>query len=800
MFKVAECITTQHDLLTVALAAGVSLAGMFAFFLLMDRAYECDARRRSMWMAIASFVGGSTVWATHFIAMLAYRGTVPIGFGIPLTVVSAVVIVVGFRLALTLLAGRAKYGKLLCAVTITLSIAAMHMIGMAGIRAAADVTYDFQRILAGAGVSLLLYMAAFQLFERSHGWSRVAFPALLAILGTCTLHFNAMTATELVFNPSLPSVVDAEDAHGWLIGAISAISYSTVILTAGAVFIDRYLTDLKGVVNSTLDGLAVVRDGRIVEVNRRFARLLASSEGELIGRSPRTLFVTADHSNVDDLREAPVEAFPLVGDGNRIFELAVQTVEYRGRPSQVLAVRDLTEKRMAQRQVEYMARHDALTGLPNRLLFRECFEQALAQARQSEGQVAFLALDLDRFKAVNDLFGHAEGDRVLKKVADILLRCTKGGGTVARLGGDEFAILQSIGEQPAEARALAETILAAFSQEMNYAFDPTAVGVSIGVALFPGDGEDLDAIQHASDMALYRAKTSGRGIMAFFDAEIDRETRERRRMESELRNAVSRKQIQLVFQPFLAADEAKILGYEALIRWNHPEYGLLLPNAFLPIAEETGIIIQLGEWVLREACKTASQWDERLSLAVNFSPVQFRLVNLAPTVGAILAETGFDPHRLEVEINEAALLKDRSTTLATLHQLKEMGVRVVMDDFGTGHSSLSNLRCFPFDMIKIDRSFISAMSSDEEARSLVRAIVGLGRSLGFPVTAEGIETLEQYKMIMDEGCSQVQGLYFGQPNPPEALMDAATPFGKSQRSLQYAGSVDWFVGKDKRRM
>lgn len=769
MFTVLECVTTQHDRLVVMLATGVSLAGMCAFFLLLDRAYECDARRQRMWMVVASIVAGLTIWATHFIAMLAYRGTVPIGFSIPMTVYSAIAIVAGFCIALSQLMGQRRYGKVVCALIVTISVAVMHLVGMAGVIAAARIQYDLPPIAVGALVSFVLYLAALYVFERTRGWLRVAAPALLGILATCTLHFTGMSATELVYDPTLPAAKDAVSEKAWLVGAISAISYTIVLVTAGAVFIDRYLTDLKGFVNSTLDGLAVIRGGRIVEVNARFARLLDASESALVGRSPLQLFAMTDRSSVEDVREVPAEAFPLLGERDRTFELAVQTVEFRGRPSQILAVRDLTEKKAAQRQVEYMARHDALSGLANRVLFREWFEQALAQASQQNAQLALLALDLDRFKAVNDLFGHAEGDRILKKVAEILQRCVSGAGMVARVGGDEFVILQSGLEQPIAAQNLADTILKTFAEEMNYAVDPTAVGISIGVAISPHDGSGMDAIQHAADMALYRAKTNGRGIVAFFDPEIDRETRERRRMESELRNAVTRNQIKLVFQPLLAADEAKLLGYEALVRWEHPEYGLLLPHAFIPIAEETGIIIKLGEWILAEACRVAVQWDDSLSLAVNVSPVQFRLANLASTVSRILADAAFDPSRLEIEITEDALAKDRVTTLSTLRQLKAMGVRVVMDDFGTGNSSLSNLRCFPFDKIKIDRSFIATMSRDDEARSLVRAIVGLGRSLGCPVTAEGIETLEQYTMIMDEGCSQVQGLYFGQPNPPESL-------------------------------
>jgi diguanylate cyclase (GGDEF)-like protein/PAS domain S-box-containing protein len=768
MFTVLECVTQQHDHLTVLLAAGISLTGMFAFFFLLSRAHECDIRRRRMWTIAASIVGGLSVWATHFVAMLAYEGAVPIGFGVPLTVLSAIIIVAGFAAALSNLSLRSVPADLGRGALLMVAVAVMHFVGMAAIEVAADVAYIIPPIIVGAIVAFALYSAAFYSFQRLGGWKRVAVPALIAILGTCTLHFTAMSATRLVPNPLLASAADAAIGKAWLIGAISVIAYSMVILTVIAVTIDRYLTDLKGFVNSTLDGLAVVRDGRIVEVNAKLARLMNMAETDMIGQRPSMMFATADRTSVEDVREAPVEATPLIGDRDRVFELAVQPVEFRGRPSQVLAVRDLTEKKLAQRKIEHMARHDALTGLPNRTLFRERLDIAVELAAKARGQIALLALDLDRFKAVNDLFGHAEGDRVLKTVADILKRCAANGDTVARLGGDEFVILQAGLEQPAGARQLADSILTAFAEEMNYALDPTAVGVSVGAAIYPTDGEDGETVQHAADMALYRAKTSGRGVAAFFNPEIDRETRERRQMESDLRHAIALDQITLAFQPLLSVDGETVVGYEALPRWHHPEHGLLLPDAFIPIAEETGIIIKLGEWVLSEACKAASGWDSHIAVAVNVSPVQFRLANLASSVARILKETGVDPTRVELEITEAALLKDRTTTLSTLQQLKGMGVRVVMDDFGTGYSSLSNLSSFAFDKIKIDRSFIAAMSNDDGARAIVRAIVGLGRSLGFPVSAEGIETVEQYRMIMDEGCAQVQGLLFGGPGALEA--------------------------------
>nr|WP_244505323.1 bifunctional diguanylate cyclase/phosphodiesterase [Rhizobium sp. LCM 4573] len=384
-------------------------------------------------------------------------------------------------------------------------------------------------------------------------------------------------------------------------------------------------------------------------------------------------------------------------------------------------------------------------------------------AKRTAEPVALLALDLDRFKAVNDIFGHAEGDRVLKSVAQILNRCVRGIDTVGRIGGDEFVILQVGSPQPAAAQALAHRILETFREEMNPALDPAAVGVSIGVAMFPQDGTDGDSLRNAADIALYRAKTAGRGVATFFDAQMDMEARQRRQLEYDLRHAITRGQLSLVYQPLVSTLDGRPSGYEALLRWHHPERGEVPPDEFIPVAEETGAILSIGEWVLRQACREAVTWPEPLSLAVNISAVQFQVATLEDIVISALSESGFKAERLELEITETALMRDRKETIRILHALKRRGVRVVMDDFGTGYSSLSNLQSFPFDKIKIDRSFIQSMEDDEAARSIIRAIVGIGRSLSLPVVAEGVETDMQRRMVVEEGCRHAQGFFFGRP-------------------------------------
>jgi diguanylate cyclase (GGDEF)-like protein len=775
VFTVLECVVFQHDRVTVGLAATILLLTALALFALLIRGEECDARRRNSWRAVAACVGGLGIWATHFVAMLAYHGIVTVAFDPSLTALSAVIVVAGFWMALRTLEGFGLVRCLAAAGLATAAIAVMHFVGMGAVRAAARIHYDIGFIAGGIAVAAVLLSVAFLSFERlKGGWPRVVAPAILALLSVCALHFAGMSATRLIPDPSLPVVVAQGLGRVWLIGAVSVVACGLTAVTMAAVLIDRYLTDLKGFAEATLEGVAVVRDGRIVEVNLRFAELMGTSEAALTGTEPDACLVTADGLPADAPRDLPIEAAPRSGDEGQVFELAVHTIEYRGRPSQVLALKDLTEQKAAQRQIEHLAGHDALTDLPNRTLFQDRFDHAIARASRSGESIAILALDLDRFKAVNDLFGHAEGDRVLKAVAGMLRRCVRNVDTVARIGGDEFMILQVGSNQPDGARLLSERIVEVFRDEMNTALDPTAVGISIGVALFPDDAQAGEALRHAADIALYRAKSAGRGRAAFYDLEMDREVRERRELETDLRHAIARGQMRLAYQPLVTAADSVCGGYEALLRWSHPDRGEVEPDTFIPIAEETGSIIALGEWVLRQACSAAASWDPGLSVAVNVSPVQFRLANLADRVTAILAETGLAPERLQLEITETALMKDRAVTLETLHRLRHAGVRVVMDDFGTGYSSLSNLQSFPFDKIKIDRCFISAMEEDGSARAIVRAIVGLGRSLHLPVVAEGVETPEQHRMVVEEGCAEAQGFLFGRPGAgPAAVLSRA---------------------------
>ncbi|MGZ2458577.1 bifunctional diguanylate cyclase/phosphodiesterase [Rhizobium anhuiense] len=770
MFSVIACIRDNHDWRLVIAAAAVCLVGAMAAMLPLSRAQECDAGRRKLWIGASAFAFGTGVWATHFIAMLAYDGGMPIGYQLGLTALSFLLSVAGSWAAILVASeSRGRLSRVRGGVLMALGIASMHLTGMQAIETPAVIVYDPFMTLTAVLAGALLSSAAFHAFFELKGPRRLLASSITFVLAICALHFISMASITLVPDPGKEVPATVLDAS--LLAAIVVAAATTLILIALAVvFIESHLTDLRGLANASQEGLLILREGRIIDANERFQGLSGWKLADLASKAPSAVLTAIQGTG----QNKPGETLLNTRNGKEIaVEVTASRIVYRGHNCEVLAVRDLTERRQAEEMIEHLAHHDVLTDLPNRSLFDTRIRQALQMAERKNSEVALFYLDLDRFKAVNDIFGHAEGDRILGKVASILRRVADESDTIARLGGDEFAILQPGGQQPAAAQKLAAAILDEFAAEMDTARDPTAVGVSVGIALYPADGAAAEELCNNADIALYRAKHDGRGKVCFFDAEMDKAARNRRQIESELRHAIIRNQIHVSYQPILDALSGEIGGYEALMRWNRPGHGLTEPDIFIPIAEESGSIVQLGEWVLQQACREAVRWPLPLMIAVNLSPVQFMLPNLCERIEAILAETGLAPSRLELEITEAALMRDRDRVMTMLLRLHKLGVHIVMDDFGTGFSSLSNLRSFPFDKIKVDRSFTGLLEHDAAARSIVRAIIGLGHSLGMPVVTEGVETEMQRRIVVEEGCAQVQGLLLGKPDIEPSVKLAA---------------------------
>ncbi|WP_348629360.1 EAL domain-containing protein [Methylobacterium sp. 17Sr1-1] len=447
-------------------------------------------------------------------------------------------------------------------------------------------------------------------------------------------------------------------------------------------------------------------------------------------------------------------------DGSLIdVEVFSGEIPFEGRSATLTACVDVTEQRRAERRIAHMALHDALTGLPNRVLFH----QRLAEAAASGTSLGLLMLDLDHFKLVNDTLGHPAGDALLREVAERLRACLGPDGLVARLGGDEFAILKDAGREAL--LALADRIIAALGRSFALEGQDVAIGVSIGIALAPEHGDDPDGLLRKADTALYAAKADGRRTRRLFEPAMDAALQGRRALERDLRAAVAAGALEVHYQPLVAAGSLAVTGCEALLRWRHPERGFVPPGEFIPVAEETGLIAPLGEWVLHQACREAAGWPEGVRVAVNLSPAQFRTPDLVGTVARALSESRLDPARLELEITEQVLLEETEANLAVLHRLRGLGLRIAIDDFGTGYASLSYLRAFPFDEIKIDRSFTAALGREAAAAAIVQAVIGLGASLGITTLAEGVETEAQLAALRRSGCGEVQGFLFSRPVP-----------------------------------
>ena len=438
---------------------------------------------------------------------------------------------------------------------------------------------------------------------------------------------------------------------------------------------------------------------------------------------------------------------------------------YNEQPAVLLALMDITERKRAEARLAFLAQHDGLTGLPNRNLLRQQMDEILAHTRRSAEKVAVLVLGVDNFKAVNDTLGHGIGDKLLRGVAKRLRSSLREEDTLARLNSDEFAIIQSGLTRPEDAVLLCRRLLEGLGDPYLLDGHSVVIGATVGIAMAPGDGEDSEKLLKNADMALSRAKSESRGTFAFFEADMDARAQKRRKIELELRDAIQNEVLRPYYQPLIDLSTGRITGFEALVRWPHPERGMISPGDFIPVAEETGLVNGVGGLMLRRACMDAALWPDDVRVAVNLSPVQFRVGNLMAVVMDALKQSGLPPERLEVEITETVLLEKSDTVLATLHALRSLGLRISMDDFGTGFSSLSYLRSFPFDKIKIDQIFVRDLAANRDAQAIIRSIVSLGQGLGVTITAEGVETEAELSCLRAEGCHEAQGFLFSRALP-----------------------------------
>jgi diguanylate cyclase (GGDEF)-like protein/PAS domain S-box-containing protein len=779
MLTVLNCIAYEHDLRLVGLAVVVCALATFTAISLLHHMQRSSGKSRLIWLAVSATTTGFGIWATHFIAMLAFSPGMPSGYNVALTSLSLVAAIVltgvGFAVAVAPnLPASASIGGAIVGG----GIAAMHYTGMAAFEVQGHILWDPALVSASIALGALFGAIALPVGLHRGGIQWKIFGALLLTLAICSHHFTAMGAASLLPDPTIQLSATAVPS-GLLAIAVALATFIIVVLALAGAAIevrDRRRSELetermRGLANAAVEGLVVCDSEIVATVNNSFAILVGSTPDDMVGTTlEQWLPEQRTRLQLLERPDQPVEGELLHSDGSRMpVELILRSIDFGGKPHRAIAVRDLRARKQAEQHIRFLAHHDVLTGLPNRSFFNKKLDQEIETCLVTGRSVAVLCLDLDRFKEINDLFGHAAGDRMLQVVAGRITALLDDSQTMARLSGDEFAILIPGLSDPSVAGRIAENILDDLQAANTKAETDALVSTSIGIAICPDDATDRNALLTHADTALYRAKNDGRGCYRFFEAAMGAAALDRRMLEHDLRRAISRDELHLVYQPEQDIRNGQVIGFEALLRWSHPTRGQVLPDAFIPLAEETGLIFQIGEWVLRAACREAATWDEPITIAINVSSRQIHAETFANTLHDVLFETGLAPGRLELEITETALIRDLNRTLSTLRLIKALGVRIAMDDFGTGYSSLSNLLAFPFDKIKIDRSFIKSVHTNDQAATIVRAVLGLGRGLRLPVLAEGVETNAELQFLQKELCDEAQGYFLGRPADIESF-------------------------------
>lgn len=667
MFSVISCITTQHDIWMVLLAAVMCVTGCAVTLSIYPKSLTTKKTERIGWQFLTAIAAGASIWATHFIAMIGHQPGAPVSYDPLITVLSLIVALAGtfIGISVSTLKGSNIFAPLGGAL-FGLAIAAMHYTGMFAYRITGLVEWSPATITASITLAVIFASICFTIMHHDSQQKRRFTLSLLTLtVAIVSLHFTGMTA--MTITPMTINFPGADTA------AMQALAVS-------------------------IAGVALL----------------------ILGTSIASFLI------------------------------------------------DRTLRSDSHEQLRKMALHDPLTGMPNRTSFSDRLDYELSRSKREGSKVAIICVDLNRFKEINDSRGHAAGDEMLCILSDRMQSDQLTGEYVARLGGDEFAAIKRYGELH-ELDDYAERLMNIFDEPFMLNGIETTAGASIGVAIYPDHATSSQQLINNADLAMFHAKANFMDQVCYYDDRIGNTVRERRLLADALQKAISDGGLSVHYQPQTYLENGRVCGYEALLRWYHPEIGNIPPTTFIPIAEENGLIIALGEWVLRQACKDAVAWPSMTKVAVNISAVQLMDPNLPQQIHQILLETGLPPKRLELELTETAVVKDKVRSLHSIRQIKSLGVNIALDDFGSGYSSLETLRTFPFDKIKLDRTFVEGVQRDNQSKAIIRAVLALGKSLNIPVLAEGIETSEQMIILRNEGCNEGQGFLLGRPAPLDQL-------------------------------
>lgn len=766
-------------------------------------------------------VMGLGIWSMHFVAMLAYRLPIPVRYDALITLFSLLVAIFACVLGLAITSRRSTLpGVILGGSVLGSGISSMHYIGMAAMHMPATMQYNSLLVIASVLIGITTAIAALWVAfaigsgEVVDSYRVKISGAVIMGIAIAGMHYTGMAAMNVYHVPGKDYIGLGFELDPELIGI--SLTISAMLLMSFALWASRLVADTRiiraneekvsAITENVIDVIITINTTGIIEfANAAVEKLLGYQPDELIGQNVKILMPEPfrekhDQFILDYLRHGKGR---LIGAGQRemqaihkngqVFpiELAVSEALVSGKKIFIGTIRDITERIEVEQRLRYLAHHDALTDLPNRLSFQEGIESALLHARRSQRLVAVLFLDLDRFKVINDTLGHYVGDYLLQEVAQRLQTCVREGDIIARLSGDEFTVLLDDVSALDDIAPIAHKIISAISKPILYSRQELFTTVSIGISIFPDDGCDPATMMQHADIAMYRAKAEGGNNYRFYTPDMNARADEQLKLETSLRHALERNEFILHYQPQVDVENGAVVGVEALLRWQHPEQGLVSPLDFIYLLEETGLIVPVGEWVLREACRQNMAWQSAglppMQVAVNLSARQFNENDLVPMIAALLDEIGMAPEYLELEITENILLHQTNHTLTALTELHALGVQLAIDDFGTGYSSLSYLRKFPIHTLKIDRSFIRDISTDADNAAIVQLIIDMGHSLKLNVIAEGVETREQLEYLSLRNCWEMQGFYFSEPRPADDIFPLlgkgfSQPSGKNEQA------------------
>ena len=764
---ILNCLPTSYDYPLLGIAIAICTIGSWTGIKTFIRARFRPESEQGQWTTISTIAIASTAWTTHFLGMLAHVSHVPTGWDVPITLLSLVSVTLSTALGVMIGSRRTMtLSPELGGLIVGLGIVAMHYIGMMSYDVQARFLWNVPQIVASVAIGLFFGVVALSRASRpvtrfcKYGGTAAL---VLCILG---LHLTGMAALTIVPDQTVVLTGSVTTAlFGYGVAGVAAVMIASML----AIYeIDKKTgrkseSRLRRLANATTEGIVIAEGAIVIDVNERFLALTGYTESMVVGQRSDIFW---DRAKIDRVRTADdgIDDEIVAADGT-IIPIRVLCTR-SGDRERIYAFRDLRAKRAVEAQLIHLATHDTLTGAINRGHFTSIMD---AMIRIGE-PFAVLYIDIDGFKGINDGKGHAMGDAVLVEMSR-RMTATLPEATVARIGGDEFALLQPLGSAASDG---AERLAAALSLPFSRDGVTIKLGASIGVAAFPRDSRASDVLLGHADLAMYAAKADGGSRTCHYTPEMGERAQRRRILCQDLAAATVAGEIQLHYQVQTSVKSGTPIGFEALARWNHPTLGLIAPDEFIPLAEETGAIIEIGRHVLRQACFDAANWPDELTVAVNLSPAQFK-DDVPGLVRAALSDSGLKPTRLELEITESLLIQDPDRVLEILRTLKAMGPRIAMDDFGTGYSSLQTLNIFPFDKIKIDRSFVDKTERSPQAAAIVRAVVNLGHSLAIPVLAEGVEKPEHLEYLKQLGCADAQGYLMGRPTPEAGTAAFMTP-------------------------